>query len=132
MLQYAPICAINKYRYPQFHTVFLNHSIKNSLTMTSRKGRPKLSVYDIKEDLKSHRTIPIYHHQNLEERLTISFKELGRQPRTEVRRETKQILANSRKNKAHRIYLQVLEEDCRVFIPFLLAVSPGACASHSC
>jgi hypothetical protein len=97
--------------------------------MMSRKGRPKLTVYDVRQELNTRRSIPIYQQAELEVRLVIAFKEPERQPRAVVPRERKQILANTRENKAHKVYLQVLDEDCHVFLPFILATSPRACVS---
>ncbi len=109
--------------------VFPHTHLNCSLVMTSPKGRPKITTYDIREELKTHHTIPIYLQRELEVRLVIAFQKQGRQPRAKVPREKKQILANTRENKAHKVYLEVLDKDCHLFLPFLLATSPRACIS---
>jgi hypothetical protein len=114
--------------FPQQHHFFLPNC---SPRMMTRKGRTKASAYDIRKELTTHRTIPIYLHATLENRLVIAFKELVRQRRAEVPRKKKQILANNRENKAHKVYLRVLDEDCHVFLPFILAISPRACVTFN-
>jgi hypothetical protein len=47
--------------------------------MTSRKGRPRLTVYDVREELNTRRTVPMYHQAV---RLVIAFKEPGCQYNT--------------------------------------------------
>jgi hypothetical protein len=83
------------------------------------------------EELNKRGTIPSYRRKDLEDRLVIACKDLGRQPRAKNPRERKQILANSRENKAHRVYLEVLDENCHAFLPFILVISPRACASFN-
>jgi hypothetical protein len=97
--------------------------------MTSRLDRLYMSIYSVSKELNTRGAIPSYRQKDLEDRLVIAFKEPGRQPRAEVPREQKQILANSRENKARKVYLQVLDEDGHVFLPFILAISPRACVS---
>jgi hypothetical protein len=99
--------------------------------MTTLHDRRYLSIYNAMEELNKRGTIPSYRRKDLEDRLIIACKDLGRQPRAQNPRERKQILANSRENKAHRVYLEVLDENCHAFLPFVLAISPRACVSFN-
>jgi hypothetical protein len=99
--------------------------------MTTLHERRYLPIYNAIEELNKRGTIPSYRRKVLEDRLVIACKNPGRQPRAKVPRERKQILANSRENKCHRVYLEVLDENCHAFLPFILAISPRACVSFN-
>lgn len=78
MRQHDPLNgAASQNVFPQQRHFFLPNC---SPRMMTRKGRTKASVYDIRKELTTRRTIPIYLHAALEDRLVIAFKELVRQP----------------------------------------------------
>ena len=90
-----------------------------------------MSIYNVHKEIRKRGAIPSHRHKELEDRLVIACKESQRQPRAEVPRERKEILAKARQKKAHKLYLQVLDEDCHIFLAFILAISPRACCSFN-
>jgi hypothetical protein len=127
------MCSIKRRRILQVFcfpcaSILLPH---HSRAMTTLHDRRYLPIYNAMEELNKRGTIPSYRRKDLEDRLVIACKDLGRQPRAKNPRERKQILANSRENKAHRVYLEVLDENCHAFLPFILVISPRACVSFN-
>ncbi|KJZ68738.1 hypothetical protein HIM_11869 [Hirsutella minnesotensis 3608] len=87
------------------------------------------TIRKISEELDERGSIPSHRLSELRNRLSIACTDPRRQKPGELPRLKKQILANSRQNHAHRIYLDVLDKDCQAFIPFILAVSPRSCVT---
>lgn len=68
--------------------------------------------------------IPSHYHVDLENRLGIAFGERKRHTSRGTRRSRGEHLAASRENHARKVYLQVLDRNYHLFLPFILAISP--------
>jgi len=79
--------------------------------------------------LNEHGNFPSYRLTDLRDRLTIASKDPERQKRAEQPRQQKHLLAQSRRNRARRLYLEVLDKDPHAFLPFILGVSPRSCVT---
>lgn len=82
----------------------------------------------ISKELNEGGNIPSRCITDLQNRLAIAFKDPKRQKRGEQARPKSQILANTRQNHAYRVYINVLDRHCHMFLPFILGVSPRSCA----
>ncbi|KAF4627054.1 hypothetical protein G7Y89_g11104 [Cudoniella acicularis] len=69
--------------------------------------------------------IPSSYHNKLEERLAVAWGERRKRNRQPSRAETEK---STRENRARDFYLRVQDMDCLLFLPFVLAYSPRACA----
>ncbi|ORX99354.1 hypothetical protein BCR34DRAFT_495444, partial [Clohesyomyces aquaticus] len=67
----------------------------------------------------------------LKKQLVIACKPLTRQPRRKVRRSQSDILSHYKQKKANNVYLEVLNKDPHLFLPFILAISPSACRTFN-
>ena len=85
------------------------------------------SIYMISEELNQYGTIPSHRLGDLQDRLSIACNRPRRQLPGDRPRDRKQILANTRRNRAHREYLKILDRDCHTFFPYILGVSPRSC-----
>jgi len=85
---------------------------------------PTRLIYDTLKQLNNGGAIPSLHLSTLESGLILAFTDFKRLPRAEIRRGRKEVVAHSRQGKAGKIYLQVLDEDSHIFLPFILAISP--------
>ena len=101
---------------------------QSNQSKTSQLERAQKKIITVCEELNKHGIIPSHRHTELEARLAIAFSSAGRRPRAQIALERKQILANTRKNKARKTYLTVLDRDPHIFLPFILAISPRGCS----
>ncbi|KAA8652771.1 protein hrmA [Aspergillus tanneri] len=85
------------------------------------------AISRIYDDLRCSRTIQPLYWDTLEERLLIFCKPSLRLPRIQTRRSKGEYMSQYRHKKAQGVYLDVLENYTRIFLPFLLAVSARAC-----
>ena len=88
-------------------------------------------IYTIQDKLNEHGTIPTIYQTTLEDRLVIACRPLGRLQRRTVARPQKEIKLLSKQRHATRVYLNILDMDPHVFLPFIIAVSPKACESFN-
>jgi hypothetical protein len=86
-------------------------------------------INKVLKDIGRRQTIPSNYRATLEKRLVIACKPLTRQPRGKVRRSRSDILSHHKQKKANNVYLEVLDEDPHLFLPFILAISPSACGT---
>ncbi|KAI1370203.1 hypothetical protein F4677DRAFT_439044 [Hypoxylon crocopeplum] len=85
--------------------------------MTSRQ---LTHINELIEALARQQTIPPSHLATLEERLVIACKSRNRQLRGIERRSRREIRYRYKQNKAQKVYLNVLDENPHLFLPFLL------------
>lgn len=71
--------------------------------------------------------IPSHYHVDLENRLAIAWGERKRKRFNIKPRSRGENLLASRENRARIIYLQAQDEDCLLFLAFILAYSPRSC-----
>lgn len=71
--------------------------------------------------------IPSHYHVDLENRLAIAWGERKRNRFNGKSRSRAENLLVSRQNRARILYLHVQDENCLLFLPFILAHSPRAC-----
>lgn len=136
LLLYSPSSSYSAQPYPTFLTLpFTFQPSFNPTLRAERSSYPTMAssksshIYEILGQLNRRQTIPSFHREALEERLVISCKPLGRQQRRKVRRTQQEIRSHYKQRKAQKVYLEVLDEDPHVFLPFILAISPKACES---
>lgn len=84
-------------------------------------------ILKIAGELETSREIPATYREALEIRLAIAFGSFKRRPRQRIPRTPKEKRHHYQQKKAQKIYLDVLEMDSYIFIPFILAISPRAC-----
>ncbi|KAI1328378.1 hypothetical protein F5Y16DRAFT_369532 [Xylariaceae sp. FL0255] len=89
-------------------------------------SRQILRMHKISLELKQYQAIPSPYLAILEERLVIFFKTLGRQQRKEHRSAIQDVRSRHKQRKAQKVYLDILNGDVFIFLPFLLAISPRA------
>ena len=71
--------------------------------------------------------IPSHYHVDLENRLAIAWGERKRKRFNIKPRSRGDLLLATRENRARIIYLQAQDEDCLLFLAFILAYSPRSC-----
>ncbi|KFY69058.1 hypothetical protein V496_00569 [Pseudogymnoascus sp. VKM F-4515 (FW-2607)] len=71
--------------------------------------------------------IPSHYHVDLENRLAIAWGERKRKRFDIKPRSRGENLVATRENRARIIYLQAQDEDCLLFLAFILAYSPRSC-----
>ncbi|KAI1086239.1 hypothetical protein F5B19DRAFT_175528 [Rostrohypoxylon terebratum] len=94
--------------------------------MTSRQ---LTHINELIEELARQQTIPPSHLATLEQRLVIACKSQNRQLRGVEPRPRREIRSRYKQNKAQKVYLNVLAKNPHLFLPFLLVISPKACAT---
>lgn len=88
-------------------------------------------MYKLRDRINELRSIPTTYRALLERRLVIACSEFKRQGRGEAVRSTREIKARHAEKRAHKLYLDVLDEDPQIFIPFLLVVDADtACVKY--
>jgi hypothetical protein len=83
--------------------------------------------HDIIEVLDQQQSIPSDYEPIFEERLILICSTPGRLPRKETPRPKSEYKAHDQLKRARKIYLEVLERFPRLFVPFILVVSPRSC-----
>jgi hypothetical protein len=81
-----------------------------------------------REEIEKMQTIPAADVTLLGERLVIACTPETPQRRLKHHLESREYTLKSRQKKARRLYLEVLEKDAYLFLPFILTVSPSFCA----
>ena len=89
--------------------------------------QPTARIYDLFDELRVSRTIPLSHQPTLKKNLVIAFKRPLRKAAHPGRRSIQQLNAQFVHNKAIKVYLHVLDLDPHLFLAFILAISPRAC-----
>lgn len=72
--------------------------------------------------------IPPCYHMILEDRLAIAWGDQKRHRFNGTAKSKAQILSTARITRARSYYLRAQDEDCLLFLPFVLAYSPRGCA----
>lgn len=96
--------------------------------MASTKPASSL-IYKAWNNLSINQTIPSDSLELLGERLAIAFAPKVKEQRRNGRRRNLEYVAQHRRKIARKIYLEILEKDPNIFLPFILTVSPRACLS---
>ncbi|KAH2835848.1 hypothetical protein KXV85_005017 [Aspergillus fumigatus] len=87
-----------------------------------------LRIFRVLEEINRRRTIPDIYHEALEDRLVITFTQpSGPLKRSKTRRPKKEYKLQYENTKAHRVYVEILEDYPQLFIPFILATPPKSC-----
>ena len=87
-------------------------------------------IYRTMDELRKRETIPRGYLTNLEDRLVTTCKSnLGRLQRGAVRRTMQESRLKSAQRKAKKVYVDILNEDPNIFLPFILTISEKACHS---
>src|SRR5262245_31207000 len=87
------------------------------------------NIEKVSKDLRRRNAIPSKYWTILEERMVITCKPYTRQPRRAQPRTRPEIRLQYTQKKAQQVYLEVLNDAPRAFLPFLLAFPPKACES---
>lgn len=80
-------------------------------------------IKSITADLHSRHKIPKRYHGDIERGCVI----LWGKPKSTVGTDAREIKVVSRERRAQKTYSEVMEENCHMLLPFMLAVSPRAC-----
>jgi hypothetical protein len=80
-------------------------------------------IKSIATDLHSRRKIPKRYHGDLEKGCVI----LWGKPKSTLGTDAREIKVVSRERRAQKTYSEVMEENCHILLPFMLAVSLRAC-----
>lgn len=89
------------------------------------------SIYKLRDQLNNLNSIPTRYRSLLEHRLIIACSEFKRQDRGKAVRPHRENKTRHVEKRAHKLYLDVLDVDPQIFIPFLLIVNTNtACVKY--
>ncbi|KIW13805.1 hypothetical protein PV08_08997 [Exophiala spinifera] len=85
-------------------------------------------IKDLLREINTKGTIPFEHRETLNDRLRITFKSSENNPRQATRQSNAEYSRRFREKHARPVYLEVLEKDVSLFLPFVIKISPTICS----
>jgi hypothetical protein len=77
--------------------------------------------------LDRRRRVPLTLEEDFKERLCITFVPLERLKKSTGQRRAAESRTLHVRKRAHEVYLEILDESPRIYLPFILSVSPQTC-----
>ncbi|KAJ3555421.1 hypothetical protein NPX13_g10360 [Xylaria arbuscula] len=88
-------------------------------------------ISGIFQELFQQQILPSSYLPILEERLVIACKPIAPRHRGKERRPVQDSRLHHKLKKAKKVYLDILDQDPHIFIPFILAITPRACETFN-
>lgn len=107
----------------------LNLQVPFSTYIATNMARSNyLRIFRVLEEINQHHTIPDIYHKALEDHLVITFTQpSGPLKQSKTHHPKKEYKLQYKNTKAHRVYVEILEDYPQLFIPFILATPPKSC-----